>query len=314
MHGEQLSYIIDDAMGITADEHTGQFHGGTVIMLLTALGFTFSLPKCSLPPSQVALFRGMQIDSRLGLCSVPEDKLQFFMQKARELLSKPRLAAKAIASVAGMLVSFQPAMPYAMMQARAYFEAIQGQSWGSMAVQLTTAVRQDMAWWLPRMEEGNGRGLWYRASSTIIASDASASRYAAHVVQGQPEGFIFQLDFTPEELQQTADHQLGSTLRELIAILRCIRTLLQHHPQHVQHAQLQWLSDSQSGVADLTHMRASTPALLGVVRQICQTAVEHDIAFDWQWRPRDTPELALADYYSKEVDTGMHMPAVSAWC
>ena len=51
-------------------------------------------------------------------------------------------------------------------------------------------------------------------------------------------------------------------------------------------------------------MRAGTTALQEVVRQICKLMVEHDVQIGWQWMPRETPELALADYYSKEVDTG----------
>ena len=33
-------------------------------------------------------------------------------------------------------------------------------------------------------------------------------------------------------------------------------------------------------------------------------ALQRDVAFDWQWVPHSMPELAQADLYSKEVDTG----------
>ena len=246
----------------------------------------------------------MQLDSHAGRCTVPQDKLDHFLATAQSLLQQSRLSVKAISSAAGMLVSFKPAMPFAMMASRAYYEAISGCAWDSKDVRLTPAVREEMQWWLQRLTACNGSTLWSRAEQGIIASDASEFRYAAYTVSGQPAGFRWQLDFTPAELSLTQSHELGSTVRELTAIHRCIQTLLDSFPHHVQHAHLQWLSDSQSGVGDLTRMRAGTPELLYLVRRICKQAVEHDISFDWQWRPRDSRELKLADYYSKEPDTG----------
>ena len=303
--GERLSYIIDDAMGVVPDQHTGQFHAATNFRLLTGLGFTFSLPKCQLPPQQHSLFRGLEFDSRAGVCVVPEEKLQHFMAEMQPVLQRQSASAKQLASLAGTLMSFTPAVLTAPMQARAFYEALRGHSWGDTAITLSADVCQDMRWWLQRLPACNGRALWHRQSSTIIASDASERKYAAYVVQGEPAGFVFQLDFTVTELQAMADNRLGSTLRELAAIHQALCSLLQHHPQHVQHARIQWLSDSQAGIADLRRMGAGTPQLLQAVRSIWMLAVTHDIDFDWQWRPRSSPELVLADLYSKEEDTGM---------
>lgn len=295
LRGERLSYIIDDALGIAAQLPVALFHSGTFTMLLTALGFTFSISKCCFLPCQLLKFRGLLLDSLQGLCSIPADKLEYCMQKAAQLLSRGRVSVKDLASVAGMIVSFQPAMPFAMMQARAYYEAIGGQPWDSKVVQINAVLRDEMAFWLGRMREGNGKALWHRACSSTIASDASEIRYAAYTVQGQPDAFVFAHDFTPDELARTRQHEYGSTLRELSAMHRCLLLLLESHRQHMQHARIQWLIDSKSGVADLQRMPAGTPELLQVVRQICRLAMQTDISFDWQWQLRDSPELALAD-------------------
>ena len=306
--GLRLSFYIDDALGVAADVPTGQFHEGTSNLLLTALGFTLSLRKCSLPLSTAVTFRGMDLDSQQGTCRVPADKLQYFLQQAQQLLSRRQVSARQLASLAGMLVSFQPALPFAMMQARTFYEALHGQPTGSnsCSITLSLAARQDVEWWLGRMEASNGKCFWHRDSASIIASDAS-DLYAAYTVSGQPAGFIFQQAFTQQELQLTATHEHGSTARELTAILQGLQALLQESPHHVRHAQLQWLSDSQSAVADLQRMRAGTSALQQLVRRICQLCLDQDILVDWQWRPRHTSELVLADYYSKEPDTGVHV-------
>ena len=303
-HGQLLSYIIDDAMGVAGSLMQGRFQVHTQLLLFTALGLTPSMHKCCVEPCHFITFRGLHLDSNRGICSVPEEKLQYFMQLARQQLDEGQATVRQLASAAGVLASFQPAMIFAMMQSRVYYEAMAGMPCDDAIVHLTGSAQEEMEFWLQRMPAANGRAFWSAAPAAIMASDASDRRYAAYVCQGQPSAFIFQLDFTIEQRMMAQTHQLGSTLRELGAIVECLKALIRHFPQHVQHTRLQWLSDSQSGVANLTRMRGGTYDLLQAVRHVCRLAVEHGIDIDWQWRPRSDPALALADYYSKEVDTG----------
>ena len=302
--GQQLSYIIDDALGVAQGHLQGRYQIRTLLMLFTALGLTPSMHKCSVEPGHAVVFRGLQLDSLQGLCTVPGEKLQYFQQLAQPMLDRGRATTRELASAAGVLASFQPGMFYAMMQARAYYEAGEGLPCDGTVVQLSAEAREEMQFWLEQMPGANGRPLWGASPSTILASDASDTAYAAYVVKGQPQRFVFQLDLTRLQRSQVQSHELGSTLRELGAITHCLRALLRHRSGHITNSRLLWLSDSKSAVANLVRMRGGTPEILQEVRQICWMAVQNSISVDWQWRPRDEPEQAQADYYTKESDTG----------
>ena len=103
-----------------------------------------------------------------------------------------------------------------------------------------------------------------------------------------------------EELHLVSMHGLG--YYEGTCILLTIMNLLDRSSASTQHCHIQWLTDSQSAVADLCKMRAGTPAMPHVVRQVLQLAVQPDIRVDWQWRLRDAPELQHADFLTKEPD------------
>ena len=76
--GQQLSYIIDDALGVAQTHLQARFQVRTMLMLFTALGLTPSMHKCCVEPLHEVVFRGFQLDSRQGRCIVPGEKLQHF--------------------------------------------------------------------------------------------------------------------------------------------------------------------------------------------------------------------------------------------
>ena len=208
LQGQRINHIIDDAVGVAADQPTGQFYEGTSNMLLTALGFTISLHKCSLPQSHSVRYRRMMVDSQQAICTVPQDKLGEFVQRAEQLLQHGTVAVTDMLSLAGTLVSFQPAMPYVMMQTRAFIETVQQGQPTHGSVQLPAHLRQDIIWWLHQMQAANGRCFWATVSSSVVASNASETAYAAYTVSGQPRCFVLEQPFTAEKRRRTAQHEL----------------------------------------------------------------------------------------------------------
>ena len=185
---------------------------------------------------------------------------------AQGLLDRGWATTRELASAAGVPASFQPAMVFAMMQAKACYEPMSDLPCDDTVVQLTTDTQEEMAYWLHQMPGANGRALWAARPEVILASDASDRRYAAYGIKGLPPTFIFQLDFTAQQRSRVRTHELGSTLRELEAIRRCLQALIRHCPGQISNSRVQWLSDSQSGVANFTSMRGGARELLQEVR------------------------------------------------
>ena len=99
------------------------------------------------------------------------------------------------------------------------------------------------------------------------------------------------------------DSSLHATLRELRAIRLAVQALAATRANQLQHTTVQWFSDSQPGVLLLRAMKGA-PDCLQEVRLIYQMAMQLDMDFSWDWRPREDPVLFRADEYSKDDDFG----------
>ncbi|KAK9835791.1 hypothetical protein WJX74_008200 [Apatococcus lobatus] len=129
-HGEKLAFLIDDAMGAAGPKPRALFHALTWVMALTALGFHLSVEKCQLLPGLTGIFLGVLLDAMRGMTFVPADKLSYFLQQAEQLQQTPQVTARQLAKVAGLLVSFRPAVPMAPPYATGLFKAMMGsQGW-----------------------------------------------------------------------------------------------------------------------------------------------------------------------------------------
>ena len=79
--GLRLVSYIDDALGKASSKSAAKYDVVTLCMLLTALGFFFSMAKCMMSPAQIAYFLGMVIDTILTECRVPREKLEYFKEQ-----------------------------------------------------------------------------------------------------------------------------------------------------------------------------------------------------------------------------------------
>ena len=73
--------------------------------------------------------------------------------------------------------------------------------------------------------------------------------------------------------------------------------------QHLQHAAIRFVSDSQAAVADLLGMKG-TPPVHAQVCQLYELAAAHDVDVQADWRPRASDVMRYADAMSREPETG----------
>ena len=71
LHGQNLTYLIDDALFAASTHEQALFRSKTLLLLLTGLGFHLFWEKCELVPVQQGKFLGLIVDSQACRLSIP---------------------------------------------------------------------------------------------------------------------------------------------------------------------------------------------------------------------------------------------------
>ncbi len=125
---ERLTTMIDDTQIVYSSRNQAKFRTYTVALIYAALGFFLSLDKCSLVPVQQNKFLGLILDSSALRFIVPADKVERFKLAAASFLQSSRVTARRIAQLAGLILSFAPAVALAALFTRELYQAISGVS------------------------------------------------------------------------------------------------------------------------------------------------------------------------------------------
>ena len=62
-NGQNMTYLIDDALYAFKDQVQGQYQARTILMVLTALGFFLSIKKCQLQLGTTGRFLGLIVNT-----------------------------------------------------------------------------------------------------------------------------------------------------------------------------------------------------------------------------------------------------------
>lgn len=122
---ERLTTMIDDTQIAYISPGQAKYRTHSMLLLYAALGFFLSLEKCSLVPVQRNKFLGLILDSRSLRFIVPADKVERFQQAAACYL-QGSITARQIAQLAGLILSFAPAVTLAPLFTRELYQALCG--------------------------------------------------------------------------------------------------------------------------------------------------------------------------------------------
>lgn len=114
----------------------------------------------------------------------PGDKLQLFLTEARTLLAAPRPTPRALARVAGQLLSFTPAVDLAPLLARSLYHILRGhvsRGW-DLGFDSDRALVEALQWCVEAVPRWNGSRMLKRdpAMQLQLAGDASEVRAAPY--------------------------------------------------------------------------------------------------------------------------------------
>ncbi len=92
------------------------------------LGFFLSIEKCSLVPVQQ--FLGLIVDSQQLRFVVPADKIARYKRAAAAFLQRQHCSSRQIAQLAGLMLSFAPAVALAPLFTRHLLQAAPSEAMG----------------------------------------------------------------------------------------------------------------------------------------------------------------------------------------
>lgn len=297
--GGRFSFMIDDRISLASSRQACWLDIFITVRIVCALGFHLGLAKCVLWPCQHLKYLGMLLALDTLQCSIPEQKLQKFVQALDEAVSEDVITARQLARIAGMLVSFAPAVPLGKLYTRRLFWALSGKATWDEAFPVGADLRQHLSWLRSYVPSHNGQRWFQRRPDVVLVTDAAVKGVGglAATVAGVQVTLKSQL---PEQL-----FLASSTCREAAGMFSLLQTLLQHHDWGplLRHRTVKILTDNQGVASDMQSMRGC-PSVFVHVKRMYELAAAHDLELLVEWRPRESDLLQYADLHSKFIDVG----------
>ena len=149
--GYAASYTLDDFLLLDQDRTKLIEHTATTLSLFEALGFLVNYPKSVLEPTQKLIFLGFIIDSIMKELSLPQEKMDIIIKKARGILELQKVSARSLTQLIGKmsaaLLAVQPApLHYRSLQNLNHI-ALRRKGYDSQ-IWLSSAAHKDLEWWI----------------------------------------------------------------------------------------------------------------------------------------------------------------------
>ncbi|GAX86439.1 hypothetical protein CEUSTIGMA_g13849.t1 [Chlamydomonas eustigma] len=300
--GFRLVALIDDQLSLQKGEARTAFQASAMARLLEALGWSLSIPKCQLLPSQFLKFLGLMVDLKSQAFHVPLEKEAQLQSLIGALQKGVMVADRYDASLAGKVMALAPALELAPLVAWGLLKAMKGGGMWDEIYPSPAAFKADMELVLALLEAARGKGKPWKArvAAVRVVGHASETALAAYTPNGELEHPIV-IPFTSLELVQVGDNEWSSTARELQVLVKVIQTLSEQSPSLLAGKKLLYCTDSQPGMQALMGMKgnARTYPIVKEARLLCWRM---DTELEVIWRPREDAEQQEADRLSKVVD------------
>jgi hypothetical protein len=188
-----------------------------VLELMTRLGYTLSLHKCTLVPARQLQYLGFIVDTQSRSFKLPEEKRNSFSVLRESLLERKFLDLRSLQKFAGKCVSMSIAIPGTLFYIRETNAAISQAYRNSRPVPLTGKLAEELKFWR-FLDDWQGESRWRQEHHVTLhlATDASLFRWAGVLLEG--------------ECQEISDYfKEGDTraihLKETQALINVIRSL-----------------------------------------------------------------------------------------
>ena len=145
---------------------------------LAKLGWHINFEKSCFEPKTEQKFIGFlvqtAVDGKAVWLKVPKDRIVSVNKDIKRILKRGHATARALARIAGQIVSMTKAVTPAKLLLRNLYRCLKSRnSWQDILV-LDPETIKDLKWWLLAFESWNGKAIRPKGTTLAIASDASA--------------------------------------------------------------------------------------------------------------------------------------------
>ena len=272
----------------------------SILELMTRLGYTLSLHKCTFTPTRQLRYLGFIIDTENGSFKLPQDKQLSFSLLRESLLERRMLDLRSLQKFSGKCVSMSIAIPGALFFIRETNYAISQAYKNSRLVPLTGKLRQELEFWR-FLDSWEGQSKWRdeRHVTLHLATDASQFRWAGILLDenapDQPVSDYF------GEGDDRAIH-----LKETQALINTIESL----SATLQNARLYVKTDNKALEAVWKRQGSKRSSFNELLIQLFQLTVKHNLDLHLDYiNTKENP----ADAPSRLLTRNDCMLAVSVW-
>ena len=277
--------------------------------------------KMQLWPERQVEFLGFLLNLLDRTIAVPENKLVYLERRLGEWLEATSLTPRDLARFAGLLVSIQPAIPFAKGLTQPCMAFLAGTSSWDEELPPPAETRVIMKWMRDHLREWNGTHWYAYPPGLRIMGDYSPSGTGGIILKvrlmdGGSDGPVWESDptevptevvssFSPEEWDAILKGDMSCTRGECTAMAHLVDVALEQAPDEIIRGRtLVYVTDGQAAVDATNKLYSPVAAIHEVVLRVHAAVLSRGGRLRAHWVPRDLNWWA--DENSKLVDS-------SAW-
>ena len=239
-------------------------------------------------------FLGFLVDLQNFALQVPPEKIERLMDQIETCLLEPHTTPRAVAQIRGTITHMQPALQTAapfLKNIDAWIwehvpDATQQAAWDRHH-ELSFEAKQDLLFWLQNIQKMSRRFINIPTDEYRIWSDASDQLAGSHCINQKMS----------VELPHDLVHK-SSFLRELWGVW----VALVNRETYVTSRNVVMVNDNLGVICACSRNASKDREANKIIRNIFLWAHRHQVELWFQWRPRDHPDLKIADSLSRSHD------------
>ena len=192
-HGIRFLRYLDDWLVLSSSEREAKQAVQSLLSICHALGIVINEKKSDLVPSQAAKYLGMTIDTEAGKVFPSLARVEKFLTVAESFCTMDAPPTQLWQVSLSHLASLERLVPHGRLWMRSLQWHLKAH-WSpesdppSFPVPLPREVRQDLSWWMVRDRLLTGVRFGTPAPDLHLYSDASCSRWGAHLLDQHVSG------------------------------------------------------------------------------------------------------------------------------
>lgn len=270
-----------------------------LVEVLTRLGYTLALRKCSFVPLTCVKFLGFLVDSKKQAYILPECKKLKFADLRESILGSKELTVKTLQRFAGKCISMGLAVPGCRLFCREVNLAISRAVKSSKHVCLTDELREELEHWR-FLDSWEGCCQWRSEchQQVMLSSDASLYKYGAVVEQGRNR---YEISDFWEENDQRPIH-----LKEADAVYKVLLAL----GENIANSRVHVLTDNMAVLSVWQNQGGKDRALNCITKCIFSLTLKLNFELNLQFVPS---KLNEADAPSRQISYADSMLDGKTW-